>query len=168
MSGFSHLDERGRARMVDVGGKPVTRRTALAEAWVVLGRDVLEKLLAGDLSKGDALAVARVAGIQGAKRTSEWIPLCHPLALDHVRVDFEAERETGRLRVLAETSCRASTGVEMEALCAVSAAALALYDLCKALERGIRIEGIRLLRKEGGRSGIWEAEGGEPEEGGGS
>ncbi len=157
MGEFHHLDERGRARMVDVGSKEPTRRRAVAEGTVHLGPDLCRRLADGDLPKGDALAVARIAGIQAAKRTSEWIPLCHPLPLDMVRVDLEVQAAEGRVRIQAETACRAPTGVEMEALCAVAGAALALYDLCKGLNRAIRIDGIRLLRKEGGRSGVYEA-----------
>jgi len=153
----NHLDARGRARMVDVGRKPATRRRALAEVRVRLGPEVLARLLSGDLGKGEALAVARIAGIQAAKRTSDWIPLCHDLPLDHVRIDFEPGPAAGTVRILCEAAATAPTGVEMEALTGAAAAALALYDMCKALERGIRVDGLRLLVKEGGRSGTWRA-----------
>jgi cyclic pyranopterin phosphate synthase len=144
--------------MVDVGDKPVTRRRALAEARIELGVEVLEKLLDDALPKGNALAVATVAGVQAAKRTGDTVPLCHPLPLEHVRVEFESDRMTGSVRVICETATTARTGVEMEALCGVTGAALALYDMCKALHRGIRIESVRLLLKEGGKSGRWEAD----------
>jgi cyclic pyranopterin phosphate synthase len=150
-SPFSHLDDRGRARMVDVSGKASTRREARASCLVRLAAATLDRLEA--LPKGDALAVARVAGIQAAKRTSEWIPLAHPLPLERVDVDFE--REAGGLRVRATVTVTARTGAEMEALVAAAAAALALYDMVKAVERGAEITELRLEAKTGGRSGTW-------------
>ena len=158
MSDLSHLDDQGQARMVDVGQKSTSRRLAVAEAYVDLGPDLVDRIAKGDLAKGDVLAVARIAGIQAAKRCPDTIPLCHGLELDYAKVDFEPDSKAGRIRVLAETATTAKTGVEMEALCAASAAALTIYDMCKAVERGIRIDGLRLLRKEGGRSGVWEAD----------
>ena len=158
MSDLSHLDEQGRARMVDVGTKAASRRLAVAEAYVDLGTALVERIERGDLAKGDVLAVARIAGIQAAKRCPETIPLCHGLELDYARVDFVSDASAGRIRVLAEAATTSRTGVEMEALCAASAAALTIYDMCKAVERGIAINGLRLLRKEGGRSGLWEAD----------
>jgi cyclic pyranopterin phosphate synthase len=155
---FSHLDARGRAKMVDVGAKSVTRRRALAECWVDLGQDLCARIGDGDLPKGDVLAVARIAGIQAAKRTSELIPLCHGLPLDQVRVELEVHYKEGKVRIETLASCSAKTGVEMEALTAASVAALTLYDMCKGVRKGIRIEGLRLLKKEGGRSGTWTAE----------
>ncbi len=145
--------------MVDVGAKEVTRRRAMAECWVELGPELCARIVEGDLPKGDVLAVARIAGIQGAKRTPELIPLCHGIALDQVRVELEVFPGEGRVRIETEASCSAKTGVEMEALTAASISALTLYDMCKALRKGIRIEGLRLLRKEGGRSGTWTADG---------
>jgi cyclic pyranopterin phosphate synthase len=148
---FSHLDDRGRARMVDVSEKATTRREARASCLVRLAAATLDRL--ENLPKGDALAVARLAGIQAAKRTSDWIPLAHPLPLDHVEVGFE--RESAGLRVRATVAVTARTGVEMEALVAAAGAALALYDLVKAVERGAEITELRLEAKSGGRSGDW-------------
>ncbi len=155
---FSHLDARGRAKMVDVGGKDVTRRRAVAECWVELGPELCARIVDGELPKGDVLAVARIAGIQAAKRTPELIPLCHGLPLDQVRVELEVRCDEGRVRIETEATCSAKTGVEMEALTAASVAALALYDMCKGVRKGILIGGLRLLRKEGGRSGTWTAD----------
>jgi len=155
---LSHLDERGAARMVDVSAKAETVRTARAEALVVMQPATLELIVSGGSPKGDVLAVARVAGIMGAKRTSELIPLCHPLPLSGVTVDFEATG-LGTLRVEAVARTTGTTGVEMEALTAVTIAALTVYDMCKAAEKGIRIEGVRLLEKQGGKSGPWTAGG---------
>ena len=149
------MDSRGRARMVDVSAKPATRRLAKARGVVRMSRRAFEALAAGRLAKGDALAVARVAGIQAAKKTSEIIPLCHPLALDSVSVDIELEPRAGEAVVTATAAIRARTGVEMEALVAVSAACLALYDMVKAIDRGCRIAEIFLLEKRGGRSGVY-------------
>jgi len=149
---FSHLDDVGGARMVDVSGKPVSVREAVASARVTLRRGVADELLAGRLPKGDALAVARIAGIQAAKRTSEWIPLCHPLPLEWVDVAIErAAPEELLIRCTARTSGR--TGVEMEALVGVSAASLSIYDMVKSADKSITIGPIRLERKSGGRSG---------------
>lgn len=156
---LSHLDSEGRAHMVDVGDKTPTRRLAVAEVQVRLGERLYEQLFGGRLAKGDALAVARVAGIQAAKRTSETIPLCHVVPLDYVRIDFEKDEAAAALRILVEAATTGTTGVEMEALCGASAAALTIYDMGKAVERGIVIDGLRLLRKEGGRSGVWTADG---------
>ena len=154
---LTHLDSEGRARMVDVGAKEVTWRRAVAEAELCLQPTTLEQILAGTLEKGDVLAVARVAGIQAAKRTSELIPLCNHLPLSSVTVSFEAARREGerRLVVTAEARARDRTGVEMEALTAAAVAALTVYDMCKAIERGLEIRKLRLLEKEGGRSGTW-------------
>jgi cyclic pyranopterin phosphate synthase len=153
-SPLTHLDDRGQARMVDVSAKAATVRTARARAVVELSAEVRAALLVGELPKGEALAVARVAGIQAAKATSHLIPLCHPLALSSVEVSFEAVGEHS-VAVLSEVRCTGPTGVEMEALTAVSVAALTLYDMCKARQRGIRITAVELLHKSGGRSGEW-------------
>ena len=152
---FPHLDEAGRARMVDVADKPATRRSARAEGVIRMHRDTLAAIRDCSLEKGDALAVARIAAIGGAKRTSDLVPLCHPLPLEGVRVEIEEVGDPAGLRVVVETTTEARTGVEMEALCAVSAALLALYDMCKARDRGMEIGPIRLLAKRGGRSGSW-------------
>jgi len=156
---LTHVDEHGRASMVDVGGKPRTRRTARAEAVVVLNPALRAQLLAGSLPKGEALGVARVAGILGAKETARLIPLCHPLGLDSVSVDF-APVGDGSLRVVTEAVCTGPTGVEMEALTAATVAALTIYDMCKGVDKGIEIQGVRLLAKSGGRSGNWQREAG--------
>ncbi len=151
-SRFSHLDARGEARMVDVSGKPVTRRVARASCRILLSPSTLDRL--GEMPKGDALAVARLAGIQAAKRTADWIPLAHPLPLDRVAIEFE--RHADGLEIRSEIVVTARTGAEMEALVACSAAALALYDMVKAVERGATIENLRLDAKSGGKSGDWE------------
>jgi cyclic pyranopterin phosphate synthase len=153
--GQLHLDARGRARMVDVGSKPTTRRVAVARGTVRLNPAAFSALAEGRLSKGDALAVARLAGILAAKRTSEIVPLAHPIALDSVSVDCELDSETRSIVVTATTSTAARTGVEMEALTAVAGACLALYDMAKAIDRGITIAEIVLVEKTGGRSGIY-------------
>ncbi|MGI9647003.1 MAG: cyclic pyranopterin monophosphate synthase MoaC [Acidimicrobiia bacterium] len=153
MGQLPHLDEAGQAHMVDVGDKAPTRREAVAEAMVRMSDETRGALFGGDLAKGDALAVARVAGIQAAKKTSELIPLCHPLALTNVTVDIEEVEGGARVSVRAGTT--GPTGVEMEALTAASVAALSLYDMVKGLERGVEIGPIRLLEKSGGRSGTW-------------
>ena len=148
-----HLDARGRARMVDVGAKPTTRRTATARGVVRLNAAAFDALAAGKLSKGDALAVARLAGILGAKKTSELVPLAHPIALDSVTVECELEKRTRSVVVTATASTAARTGVEMEALTAVSVACLAIYDMAKSLDRSITIAEVVLVEKKGGRSG---------------
>lgn len=156
MARMSHVDRSGRARMVDVGDKEATLRRAVARGRVEFGREAFEQLCRNRLGKGDALAVARLAGIQAAKRTAEWIPLCHTVPLDHLDVRIDLEETERAALVTAEARARWSTGVEMEALVAVSAACLALYDMAKALDRAIRIGEIQLMLKEGGRSGRWE------------
>ena len=141
--------------MVDVGGKPVTARRAVARGTVAFGAASFAALKANRLAKGDALAVARLAGIQAAKRTSEWIPLCHAVALDNLEVDIALVSRGRRATITATARAHGVTGVEMEALVAVAAAALALYDMAKALDRGIVVEEIVLIEKSGGRSGVW-------------
>lgn len=145
---LSHLDDQGRARMVDVGAKPVTRREAVAEGFVVMHADTLRAIVDGTLPKGEVLAVARVAGILAAKRTGELIPLCHPLPIDSVEIHFDPH--TDRIRITATARITAKTGVEMEALTAVSIAALTIYDMCKAIDKQMTITDIRLLKKTGG------------------
>lgn len=153
MSELTHLDDTGAARMVDVGAKPETARRAVAEGRICMSNDALEALMSGSGPKGDALATARVAGIMAAKRTGELIPLCHPLGLESVTIDFA--RESHAIRVTATASLTGKTGVEMEAMTAVSVALLTLYDMGKAIDRSMAIEGVRLLEKTGGKSGHW-------------
>jgi len=150
---LTHIDEEGRARMVDVGAKPVTRREAVARGYLVLQPETIRLIKEGLMKKGDVLSIAQLAGIMGAKKTSDLIPLCHPLPLDRVNLDLDLDEEQNRVNITATASTSAKTGVEMEALTAVSVAALTVYDMCKAVDRGIRIEGIRLARKTGGQSG---------------
>jgi cyclic pyranopterin monophosphate synthase len=150
---LSHLDSEGRARMVDVTEKPVTSRRATAESFIRLSRGTLILLKKGKLPKGNALETARLAGIMAAKRTPELIPLCHPLLLTHV--DVEAAQRGEGVHFLASVSCSGNTGVEMEALTAASVAALTLYDMVKAVEKGATIEYVRLLEKSGGKSGVY-------------
>lgn len=159
--GLSHLDAMGRAAMVDVGHKPVTSRMARAEGRIEMAGSTLALIVGGDLPKGEVLSVARVAGIQAAKRCSELIPLCHGIPLDSVTLDFEQQIEPPAIWVQSTARCRASTGVEMEALTAASVALLCIYDMAKGVDRGMRIEGLRLLEKTGGRSGDWSVEGAE-------
>jgi cyclic pyranopterin phosphate synthase len=154
----SHLDAEGAPRMVDVSDKPITARLARATASVRMQPDVLATLLDAGGPKGDAFVTARLAGIAAAKRTPELIPLCHPIPLDRIEVELEADRDQGTVRITAEVSTTARTGVEMEALTAVSVAALTLYDMTKALQRDVVIEEVALLHKEGGRSGSWTRE----------
>jgi cyclic pyranopterin phosphate synthase len=154
--GLTHLDEKGAARMVDVGDKPSTRRVARAQGRVVMSPATLELLAQGGLPKGDALAVARVAGIMAAKRTPELIPLCHPLPISSVSLDFTLE--PGAVLIEAVVATTAPTGVEMEALTAVSVAALALYDMIKSVEKGASIAGVWLAEKSGGKSGHYRRE----------
>ena len=154
--GLTHLDPRGRVRMVDVGGKPVTSRKAAAEAVVSASKQTLDLIFEGRLPKGDAAAAARLAGIMAAKKTAELIPLCHPLFISEAAVDVS--RSEAGVRITASVSTSGRTGVEMEALTAASVAALTLYDMIKGVERGARIEQVRLLSKSGGRSGEWTAD----------
>jgi cyclic pyranopterin phosphate synthase len=155
MSELTHLDEKGRARMVDVGDKAVTRREAIAAADLTMEPATLRRILSGDMPKGDVLAVARTAGIMAAKRTSELIPLCHPLPLDRVELSLEADGDA-TLRITAAVAVTAKTGAEMEALTAVSVAGLTVYDMCKAVDRSMSLREVRLLEKSGGRSGHYK------------
>ncbi|MFY9734314.1 MAG: cyclic pyranopterin monophosphate synthase MoaC [Rhodoplanes sp.] len=154
---LTHLGRRGEARMVDVSGKAVTERVAVAEGRVVMARATLDLVRAGNAKKGDVLGAARIAGIMAAKKTHELIPLCHPLALSKIEVDIAPEPDSSGLRVRATVKLAGKTGVEMEALTAVAVACLTIYDMVKAVERGMRIEGIRLLEKRGGKSGRYRA-----------
>jgi len=157
MTALSHIGAAGEARMVDVSDKDESARVALAEGCVVMAAPTLALILAGDARKGDVLGAARIAGIMAAKRTHELIPLCHPLMLTKVSVDIAPDPSLPGLRVRAEARTRGQTGVEMEALTAVSIACLTIYDMAKAADRGMRIEGVRLLAKSGGKSGDWRA-----------
>jgi cyclic pyranopterin phosphate synthase len=157
MSGLSHLDARGQAHMVDVGDKAETSRIAIAEGRVIMLPETLAIVRQGDAKKGDVLGTARLAGIMAAKRTHELIPLCHPLLISKVAVDLEIDEALPGVRVRAEVKMKGQTGVEMEALTAVSVACLTVYDMVKAVDRGMRIEGIQLLHKSGGKSGTYEA-----------
>ena len=154
---LTHFDSRGQARMVDVGAKPETRRIARAAGRIAMSRDTLETIAAGSGRKGDVLGVARIAAIQAAKRTAELIPLCHPLALTRIEVEFVLDRSRTAVECTACAETTGRTGVEMEALTAVATALLTVYDMCKAADRGMRLDGIRLLEKKGGKSGHWIA-----------
>ncbi|WP_018869003.1 MULTISPECIES: cyclic pyranopterin monophosphate synthase MoaC [unclassified Thioalkalivibrio] len=155
MTDFTHFDAHGHAHMVDVGDKAVSHRVAIAEGRIRMQPETLQKVREGNHSKGDVLGIARIAGIMGAKRTGDLIPLCHPIGLSRVAVEFDLEDDA----VVARATCEvhAVTGVEMEALTAVSATLLTIYDMCKAVDRGMVLETVRLLEKHGGRSGSWKA-----------
>lgn len=155
---LTHLDAEGRARMVDVAGKKKTERVAIAEGRIVTSPEALEAIRSGETPKGDVLQVAELAGIMAGKRTGELVPLCHLLPATSITVELEVDPELPGLRGRARASIAERTGVEMEALTAVSVALLTVYDMVKSIDRGMRIEGIRLLRKEGGRSGRWVAD----------
>ena len=156
---LTHLDERGRARMVNVGDKAVTHRICVARCEVRMAPETLAKIADGSLPKGDVLATARLAGIQAAKRTDEWIPLAHPLPLDSLVVELEPDHSGSRVLIEARAEAHWRTGVEMEALVAASAAGLTVYDMCKAIDRGMSVEAVRLVYKSGGKSGPWRRAG---------
>ena len=158
MTRLSHLDEKGEARMVDVTDKAVTQRTARAEGFIAMAPETLALVEKGEAKKGDVLAAARIAGIMAAKKTHELIPLCHPLAITKVAMELEPCAKPAGIRVTAEVKVAGPTGVEMEALTAVSVACLTIYDMLKAADKAMRIEGVRLLEKTGGRSGTYRAE----------
>ena len=153
MDDMNHLDDQGNVHMVDVGEKATTRRLAVAEAFVIMDEATADKLFAGDLSKGDALATVRIAAIQATKQTPALIPLCHPISLDRVEVVIERTARGARIEVLCSVDAR--TGVEMEAMTGASVAALTLYDMIKGIDRGASVESVRLLSKSGGKSGEW-------------
>ena len=153
---LTHLDGRGRARMVDVADKGVTRRVCVARGEVRMAPETLARIAEGRVPKGDVLATARIAGIQSAKRTDEWIPLCHSLPLDGVEVELLPDPGRSLVAIEARVQAHARTGVEMEALVAVCAAGLTIYDMCKAIDRGMTLEGVRLVRKSGGKSAEWK------------
>ncbi len=150
---FTHFNEQGRAKMVDVGEKPVTTRTAVAAARVLVNRDTFERIRTGGMKKGDVLTVAQVAGVMGAKRTPDLIPMCHPILIDGIDLNLHLDEERCSVEIEATVSCDGRTGVEMEALTAVSTAALTVYDMCKAVQKDMVISDIRLLRKSGGVHG---------------
>jgi len=155
---LTHLNSHGEAHMVDVGNKAETKRTAVARAYVEMQAETLNMILEGKHAKGDVFSVARIAGIQAAKKCSDLIPLCHPLMLTKIEVNIEAEKERNRIKI--ESTCQLSgkTGVEMEALTSVSVAALTIYDMCKAVDKGLIISSTQLIKKTGGRSGNWQLE----------
>ncbi|MBS3976711.1 MAG: cyclic pyranopterin monophosphate synthase MoaC [Syntrophomonadaceae bacterium] len=162
MDGFTHFDQEGRARMVDVGEKPKTEREAVARAAVRMQPETLSLIESGRLAKGDVLGVARVAGIMAAKKTPTLIPLCHPLLITSVNIHFLLDKTASAVEIEARVSLAGQTGVEMEALTAVSVAALTIYDMCKAVDKGMVIEQVRLIKKSGGKSGAWQREGEKP------
>jgi cyclic pyranopterin monophosphate synthase len=153
---FTHLDESGAARMVDVSDKTTTAREARAEARVSMSRETVDLIREGDVPKGDVFSTARLAGIMAAKRTPEIIPLCHPLRIDSIEIDFQIDEESSSVMIESRARATDRTGVEMEALVAAGVAALTVYDMCKAVDRGIEVTGLRLLFKSGGKSGTWE------------
>ncbi|MEA3411438.1 MAG: cyclic pyranopterin monophosphate synthase MoaC [Pseudomonadota bacterium] len=155
MSDLTHFNARGEAHMVDVGEKDVTQRVAVAEGRITMQENTLALVLSGGHKKGDVMGIARVAGIMAAKKTPDLVPLCHPLALTSVEVDLEADRGEGGVTCRASVACNGRTGVEMEALTAVQIALLTVYDMCKAVDRSMTMDGIRLVSKSGGRSGDW-------------
>lgn len=154
--GLSHIDESGKARMVDVGGKDITERVAVAGCEVHMQQATFDLIKSGGFDKGDVLGVARIAGVMAAKKTSDLIPLCHPIALTQVTIDFDDLDDGIGLSVTSTARTTGRTGVEMEALTGASIAALTVYDMCKAVDRAIRIDGLRLLSKSGGKSGDWQ------------
>ena len=158
MPEFTHFDSEGKALMVDVSDKDITGRTATAAGSVFMEPETVRKILEGGVSKGDVLSVARLAGIMGAKRTPDLIPLCHPLALTSVKLDLSVDEARNAVDITATAKLKGRTGVEMEALTAVSVAALTVYDMCKAVDRGMRIADIRLVHKAGGKSGEYRAD----------
>ncbi len=157
--GLTHLDDQGRARMVDVGEKPVTERVCVAGCEVQMAAETLAAITEGRMPKGDVFATARIAGIQASKRTDQWIPLCHQLPVESIEVVLTAAPAGPCVRVEATVRAHARTGVEMEALVAVAAAGLTIYDMCKAIDRGMIVSDVRLIRKQGGKTGVWERPG---------
>ncbi|MBK1648649.1 cyclic pyranopterin monophosphate synthase MoaC [Rhabdochromatium marinum] len=156
MPELTHFNQQGQAQMVDVGEKAATRRRALASGQIVMQPRTLDLIQSGDAAKGDVLGIARIAAIMAAKRTADLIPLCHPLALTHVEVDFQPQAEPAAIRCTAQVETRSQTGVEMEALCAVQIGLLTIYDMCKAVDRGMTMTEIGLVEKSGGQSGHWQ------------
>lgn len=157
-SHLTHFDAQGQAHMVDVGDKAHTQRIAVAEGRITMQPDTLTLIQSGTAKKGDVLGIARIAGIQASKKTSDLIPLCHPIALTRVTVDFDIEPDSNSVRCTTRAECTGQTGVEMEALTACSVALLTIYDMCKAVDRGMVVEGVRLMEKRGGKSGVFVAD----------
>lgn len=153
---LTHFNASGEAHMVDVGDKQITTREALVEGRIYMHADTLKKIMEGDHKKGDVLGIARTAGIMGAKRTPDLIPLCHPILITNVELDLTPEPENNAVYCECVVRCNGQTGVEMEALCAAQAALLTIYDMCKAVDRGMEISGVRLMKKDGGKTGLWE------------
>lgn len=158
MSDLTHFNQHGDAHMVDVGDKEVTHRIAVATGQISMQPETLAMIVQGDHRKGDVLGIARIAGIMASKRTSDLVPLCHPIGLTHVEVDFVVDESANQVTCQARTETRSQTGVEMEALTSVQVALLTIYDMCKAVDRGMEMSGIRLLEKSGGKSGDWKFE----------
>ena len=158
MAVFTHFDSDGNAHMVDIGSKPATARCAIVKGHVKMAPSTLQMIINGTAKKGDVLGVARLAGIMGAKHTATLIPLCHPMGLDHVSIDMQPDDKLPGISITATCSVTGPTGVEMEAMTAVSTAALTIYDMCKAVDRGMEIGAIRLTHKSGGKSGVFDAE----------
>ncbi len=158
MSELTHFNESGQAHMVDVGGKAITTRVAVATGTITMEPSTFALVEGGSAKKGDVIGIARIAAIMASKRTSDLIPLCHPIALTRVNVEFELNKETSSITCTAEAHCNGQTGVEMEALTSVQVGLLTIYDMCKAVDRGMVMSGIRLLEKKGGKSGHWVAE----------
>ena len=158
MSKLTHFDNKGNANMVNVSNKNHTKRVAEAYGIVEMNQSTLKTIINKSISKGDVLQIARLAGIMAAKKTSDIIPLCHPIIIDSIELHLEAQKEKNSVLIKSKVICRGSTGVEMEALTAVSASALTIYDMCKSIDRGIKIKNIQLLKKSGGKSGTWASE----------
>lgn len=156
MSHTPHFNQAGEAHMVDVGAKAITQRTAVTEGYIEMHPETLQIILAGEHKKGDVLAIARIAGIMASKKTADLIPLCHPLPITHVEINLRAETEKNRIRCQTTVKTNSQTGVEIEALCATQIALLTIYDMCKALDRGMVIQSVQLLEKNGGKSGHWQ------------
>jgi cyclic pyranopterin phosphate synthase len=157
MAQSSHFNQSGEARMVDVGEKAITQRTAITEGYIEMQPETLQLIINGEHKKGDVLAIARIAGIMASKKTAELIPLCHPLFLTHVEINLTVEPDNHRVRCQTTVKTNAQTGVEMEALTATTCALLTIYDMCKSVDRGMRIQAIQLLEKAGGKSGHWQS-----------
>ncbi len=156
MTHSSHFNQAGEAHMVDVGAKAITQRTAVTEGYIEMHQETLQMILAGEHKKGDVLAIARIAGIMASKKTADLIPLCHPLPITHVGITLSAETEKNRIRCQTTVKTNGQTGIEIEALCATQVALLTIYDMCKAVDRGMVIQSVRLLEKAGGKSGHWQ------------
>jgi len=156
MTHTPHFNQAGEAHMVDVGAKAITQRTAVTEGYIEMHPETLQLILAGEHKKGDVLAIARIAGIMASKKTADLIPLCHPLPITHVEINLSAETEKNRIRCQTTVKTNGQTGVEIEALCATQIALLTIYDMCKAVDRGMVIQSVQLLEKAGGKSGHWQ------------